>query len=164
MLKHYCFFNNIGNNSSKKFQKSFCSASQSLNSSNLFGKQGNKSLKKMKTSFQSFSSKIYNKTPSCSKDLENNMIQLKFIKVLLMDFPPFDLFYQLSILLATCEFGMHLIPFFPQKQPPEVFCKKGVLRNFIKLTGKHLCQSLLFEKSLQSSGDCFYQKSITILF
>ena len=26
----------------------------------------------------------------------------------------------------------------------EVFCKEGVLRNFTKLTGKHLCQSLLF--------------------
>ena len=24
-----------------------------------------------------------------------------------------------------------------QKQPPEVFCKKGVLRNFAKFTGKH---------------------------
>ena len=24
----------------------------------------------------------------------------------------------------------------------EVFCKKGVLRNFTKFTGKHLCQSL----------------------
>ena len=31
-----------------------------------------------------------------------------------------------------------------QKQPPEVFCKKGVLRNFAKFTGKHLCQSLSF--------------------
>ena len=29
-----------------------------------------------------------------------------------------------------------------QKQPPEVFCKKDVLENFIKFTGKHLCQSL----------------------
>ena len=28
----------------------------------------------------------------------------------------------------------------------EVFCKKGVLRNFEKLTGKHLCLSLLFNK------------------
>ena len=28
----------------------------------------------------------------------------------------------------------------------EVFCKKGVLRNFAKLTGKHLCQSLIFNK------------------
>ena len=28
----------------------------------------------------------------------------------------------------------------------EVFCKKGVLRNFAKFTGKHLCQSLFFNK------------------
>ena len=34
-------------------------------------------------------------------------------------------------------FKLHL-----QKQPSEVFCKKGVLRNFIKFTGKHLWQSL----------------------
>ena len=31
-----------------------------------------------------------------------------------------------------------------QKQPLEVFCKKGVLSNFAKFTGKHLCQSLFF--------------------
>ena len=29
---------------------------------------------------------------------------------------------------------------------PEVFCKKGVLRNFAKFTGKHLCQNLFFNK------------------
>ena len=29
---------------------------------------------------------------------------------------------------------------------PEVFCEKGVLRNFSKFTGKHLCQSLFFNK------------------
>ena len=34
-----------------------------------------------------------------------------------------------------------------EKQPPEVFCKKGVLRNFVKFPGKHLRQSLL-----QASG------------
>ena len=28
----------------------------------------------------------------------------------------------------------------------EVFWKKGVLRNFTKMTGKHLCQSLFFNK------------------
>ena len=33
-----------------------------------------------------------------------------------------------------------------QKQPPEVFYKKGVLKNFAKFTGKHLCQSLFFNK------------------
>ena len=32
-----------------------------------------------------------------------------------------------------------------KKQPPEVFCKKSVLRNFAKFTGKHLCQSLYFK-------------------
>ena len=28
----------------------------------------------------------------------------------------------------------------------EVFCRKGILRNFSKFTGKHLCQSLFFNK------------------
>ena len=29
---------------------------------------------------------------------------------------------------------------------PDMFCKKGVLRNVAKLTGKQLCQSLYFNK------------------
>ena len=29
---------------------------------------------------------------------------------------------------------------------PEVLCKKGVLRNFRKFTGKHQCQSVIFNK------------------
>ena len=29
---------------------------------------------------------------------------------------------------------------------PEVFCKKGVLRNFAKFAGKHLCKSPFFNK------------------
>ena len=32
------------------------------------------------------------------------------------------------------------------KQPPEVFYEKGVLGNLAKLTEKHLCQSLFFNK------------------
>ena len=35
---------------------------------------------------------------------------------------------------------------YEQKQPPEVFCVKRVHRNLTKLTGKHLCQSLFFNK------------------
>ena len=29
---------------------------------------------------------------------------------------------------------------------PEVFCENGVLRNFGKFTGKHMCQSIFFNK------------------
>ena len=29
---------------------------------------------------------------------------------------------------------------------PELFCKKGALRNFAKSTGNHLCDSLFFNK------------------
>ena len=29
----------------------------------------------------------------------------------------------------------------PNCSPPEVFCKKGVVKNSTKLTGKHMCQS-----------------------
>ena len=35
---------------------------------------------------------------------------------------------------------------YSQKQPPEVFCKKGVLENFANFKGKHLCWSLLLIK------------------
>ena len=47
-----------------------------------------------------------------------------------------------------------------QKQTPDVFYKKVVLRNFTKFTGKHLCQSLFFNtlKFLllqNTSGGCF---------
>ena len=33
-----------------------------------------------------------------------------------------------------------------QKQPPNVFCKKDVLKNLANITGKHLCQRLFFDK------------------
>ena len=39
-----------------------------------------------------------------------------------------------------------MIENYKQKQPPEVFFKKSVLRNFAKFKGKHLCQSLFFNK------------------
>ena len=37
---------------------------------------------------------------------------------------------------------------------PEVFCKKGVLRNFAKLTGKCMCQSLFLNKIAGLSTFC----------
>ena len=36
--------------------------------------------------------------------------------------------------------------FMRQKQPPEVFYENGVIKNFAKFTGKHMCQSLFFNK------------------
>ena len=43
---------------------------------------------------------------------------------------------------------------------PEVFCKKAVIRNFAKFTGKHLCQSLLFIKNCRhkASASNFIKK------
>ena len=46
---------------------------------------------------------------------------------------------------------------FIQKQPPEVFCKKGVLRYFAKSTGKHLCQRLFFNKKVFFLRTPFYR-------
>ena len=42
---------------------------------------------------------------------------------------------------------------------PEVFCKKGFLRNFAKFTGKNLCQSLFFNKV---AGACNFIKKETL--
>ena len=38
---------------------------------------------------------------------------------------------------------------------PDLFCKKGVLGNFAKFTGKHLCQRLYFNKVADSDTGAF---------
>ena len=47
---------------------------------------------------------------------------------------------------------------------PEVFCKKGVLRNFAKFTGKHLCQSLFFNKVAGLSSTTLLKKTVAQAF
>ena len=49
--------------------------------------------------------------------------------------------YNSSLLMVTMisRKNMHLAIAMFRSSRPEVFCKKGVLKNFIKLTGKHLC-------------------------
>ena len=42
-----------------------------------------------------------------------------------------------------------------QKQPPDVFYKKGVLKNFAKFTGKHLCQILFLNKIVDPDTGVF---------
>ena len=44
-----------------------------------------------------------------------------------------------------------------QKQPLEMFYKKGVLKNFAKFTGKHLHQSLFFDTLTQLFSCEFYE-------
>ena len=48
----------------------------------------------------------------------------------------------------------------------EVFCKKSVLKNSVKFTGKHLCQSLFFNKSLFSTllKKRFYRRCFSVNF
>ena len=45
---------------------------------------------------------------------------------------------------------------------PELFCKKGALRNSTKLTGKHLCQSLFFKTKLQAWVKFKWRKSLSL--
>ena len=57
--------------------------------------------------------------------------------------------------------GVHLMSQTPEgkKQPPEVFYKKGVLKNFAKFTRKHQYQSLFLRK-LQALACNFIEKEI----
>ena len=55
------------------------------------------------------------------------------------------------LLLKNISFTGHKAPIqnifaICRNSRPEVFCKKGVPSNFTKLTGKHLCQSLFYNK------------------
>ena len=64
--------------------------------------------------------------------------------------------HSLSFVVTRCTTRCHSLSFvvtrcttrlsFHKRSPPKVFCKKGVLRNFAKFTGKHLYQSLYFNK------------------
>ena len=42
----------------------------------------------------------------------------------------------------------------------EVFCRKGVVRNFAKFTGKHPCQSLFFNKVASLGSATLLKKSL----
>ena len=46
----------------------------------------------------------------------------------------------LSSINFQCMFTL-VYTVYCQKQPPEVFCKKSVLKNFVNFIGKHLCWS-----------------------
>ena len=47
-----------------------------------------------------------------------------------------------------------------KKQPPELVCEKAVLKNFVKFTGKHLCQSLFFNKVVGVRASTLLKKGL----
>ena len=52
----------------------------------------------------------------------------------------------LNINISCNEFLCQFLNTLFRSSRPEVFCKKSVLRNLAKFAGKHLCQSLFFNK------------------
>ena len=69
-----------------------------------------------------------------SSSLSKDAIQLKIFKKIHIKGVNFGLIFQLTSLILFIH------------QPPEVFCKTGILRNFAKLTGKHICKILFFNE------------------
>ena len=73
------------------------------------------------------------------KRLHNRCFPVKFVKFLrapIWRTSANDCFNKFSLKLCQCQ---SLTQF--RSSLPEVFCKKGVIRNFPKFTVKHLCQS-----------------------
>ena len=62
--------------------------------------------------------------------------------------PTYKLAKFLVPILSSIIINEHTV----QKQPPELPYEKGVLRNFTKFTGKHLCQNLFFNKRDSGTG------------
>ena len=72
-----------------------------------------------------------------------------------------------QICSAFINFVKILESFFPcktffksQKQPPELFYKKVILKSFTKFTGKHLSQSLFFNKGAALRSATLLKKRI----
>ena len=54
--------------------------------------------------------------------------------------------YLETLSLGDSLYGVHTMSQNDRSSRPEVFCRKGVFRNFAKFTEKHLCQSLFLNK------------------
>ena len=80
--------------------------------------------------------------------LKEYIISLVFLKVNQVSLSTAFIWSQLKFWSSSYQcFAISyflLSQFFTRSSRPEVFCKKGVLRNFTKFTGKHLCQRLFF--------------------
>ena len=69
------------------------------------------------------------------------------------------------VIFLTKKWGLlqvfQLLHFFTfRSSRPEIFCKKGVLRNFAKFTRKHLCESLFFNNVAYLSLQLYLKKRL----
>ena len=78
------------------------------------------------------------------------MLQLRFLECRKIQY-----LYSLEFLCS--ETFLHSVKFLysetflysDKSSRPKRFCKKSVLKNFVKFTGKHLCQSLFFNRKIK---------------
>ena len=68
-----------------------------------------------------------------------------------------------SITISIPEIGKIAV-LLNHKQSPRVLCKKGVLRNFAKFTGKNLSQSLFFNKVAGVACNFIKKETLALVF
>ena len=77
------------------------------------------------------------------------LCKIDFKKLFLKCFSFFFIFFIvtiISVISSTQVACDDMYVQYVQKQPPEMFFKKGALKNFANMTGKHLCWSLFLIK------------------
>ena len=82
---------------------------------------------------------------------------MQSFRVVLVDFVIIKIFFFLYFLAIYASFAkkrkntgkknLHLNVIFKKFYSPEVFCKTGVLQNFAKFAGEHLCWSLFLNNA-----------------
>ena len=70
-----------------------------------------------------------------------NFLHIKMMKI------SFEITRHLCFVFATSRNLHTFVCFYVQEQSSSGLLSKSVLRNFAKFTGKHLCQSLFFNKT-----------------
>ena len=89
---------------------------------------------------------FWNKHGNCYQDSENRKITFGAGSWLLMAISRICFFLTAILPLPhILNFPSEYILSQDRSSRPEVFCKKGVLKNFAKFTGKRLCQSLFLK-------------------
>ena len=68
--------------------------------------------------------------------------------------------WEFGCLFLYGYFRIYIVLHSIKKQSPEVFYKKGVLRNFAKFTEKYLCQRLFFNKVADLKSTILLKKSL----